>query len=178
MSITSNSDRPEQIEIITSVQRRRRWSTQEKLEIVEESELPGLPVSAVAGTPATDLGKTTDTWFTLQELDPLGQREGIIKGTFDVYVPSGDFLNPLVSLVYGDLKGFPPTILISGTRDLLLSDTVRMHRALGKAGVDAQLHVYDGQSHGDYRQGLLHYVPESIDAQKEIFQFVDNYLKP
>ncbi len=48
MSMTSNSHPPQQIEIITSVQRRRRWSTQEKLEIVEESELSGLSVSAVA----------------------------------------------------------------------------------------------------------------------------------
>ncbi len=144
---------------------------------LKELGLP-LPGALFAGTPATDLGKTTDTWFTLQGLDPLGQREGLIKGTFDVYVPSGDFSNPLVSPVYGDLKGFPPTILISGTRDLLLSDTVRMHRALREADVEAQLHVYDGQSHGDYMQGLLHTVPESIDAQKEIFQFFDNYLKP
>jgi len=136
-----------------------------------------LPGALFAGTPATDLGKTTDTWFTLKGLDPLGQRDGLIKGTFAVYVPSGDFSNPLVSPVYGDLRGFPPTILISGTRDLLLSDTVRMHRALRKAEVDAQLHVYDGQSHGDYLQGLLHPVPESRDAQKEILLFFDKHLK-
>ena len=48
MSMTSNSHPPEQIEVITSVQRWRRWSTQEKLEIVEESKLTGLSVSAVA----------------------------------------------------------------------------------------------------------------------------------
>lgn len=48
MSMTTLSTKPEQIEIITSVQRRRRWSSQEKLAIVEESELPGMSVSAVA----------------------------------------------------------------------------------------------------------------------------------
>ena len=47
MSMTSNSHHPEQIEIITSVQRRRRWSSQEKLEIVEESELSGLSLVAL-----------------------------------------------------------------------------------------------------------------------------------
>jgi hypothetical protein len=46
-------------------------------------------------------------------------------------------------------RQIPPAILISGTRDLLLSDTVRMHRALRKGGV-ADLHVYDGQAHGGY----------------------------
>ena len=52
-----------------------------------------------------------------------------------------------------------------------------MHRALRKAGVDAQLHVYDGQSHGDYIQGLLTPIPESRDAQAEILQFFDKHLK-
>ena len=107
----------------------------------------------------------------------MGQREGLIESTFELYVPSGDFSNPLVSPVYGDLKGFPPTILISGTRDLLLSDTVRMHRPLRKAGVEATLHVYDGQSHGDYMQGLLNPNPESRDAQQEILRFFEAHLK-
>jgi acetyl esterase/lipase len=136
-----------------------------------------LPGALFAGTPATDLGKTTDSWFTLQGLDPLGQRGGLIEGTFNVYVPSGDSSNPLVSPVYGDLKGFPPTILISGTRDLLLSDTVRMHRALRIVDVNAELHIYDGQSHGDYMRGLLEPFPESQDAIKEIFRFFDKHLK-
>ncbi len=135
-----------------------------------------LPGALFAGTPATDLSQTTDTWHTLQGLDPLGQRAGLLVGCFDVYVPSGDFTDPLVSPVYGDVDGFPPTILISGTRDLLLSDTVRMHRVLRAAGVRADLHVYDGQSHGDYLQGLLASVPESADAQSEIFQFLDEHL--
>ena len=38
----------ERVEVITSVQRRRRWSVAEKLEIVEETELPGMTVSYVA----------------------------------------------------------------------------------------------------------------------------------
>jgi monoterpene epsilon-lactone hydrolase len=143
---------------------------------LKELGLP-LPGALFTGTPAVDLKETSDTWITLQGLDPLGQRGGLIDGTFEVYVPSGDLGNPLVSPIYGDLKGFPPTILISGTRDLLLSDTVRMHRALRKAGVDAQLHVYDGQSHGDYMQGLLYPNPESRDAQAEILRFFDIHLK-
>jgi acetyl esterase/lipase len=135
-----------------------------------------LPGALFAGTPAVDLEKTGDTWYTLEGLDPLGRYEGIIQGCFKVYVPSGDYSDPLVSPLRGDLKGLPPTILISGTRDLLLSDTVRMHRALRKAGVAADLHVYEGQSHGDYISGLLAPVPESADAQAEISRFFDKHL--
>ncbi|WP_163131089.1 alpha/beta hydrolase [Agarivorans sp. Alg241-V36] len=135
-----------------------------------------LPGALFAGTPATDLAHTTDTWHTLKGLDALGSREGVIDGTFEVYVPSGDLENPLVSPVYADLEGFPPTLLISGTRDLLLSDTVRMHRALRAANVNADLHIYDGQSHGDYMMGLLYDLPESDDALAELGSFFDTHL--
>jgi acetyl esterase/lipase len=110
-------------------------------------------------------------------LDPLGAREGLIAGAFDLYIGNADPSNPLLSPVNGDLDGFPPTILISGTRDLLLSDTVRMHRALRSAGVEAELHVYDGQAHADYMQNLIRYVPECEDAQRELFEFFDEHLK-
>lgn len=136
-----------------------------------------LPGALFAGTPATDLKKVGDTWYTLEGLDPLGRYDGFLRGCFEVYVPSKDFSDPRISPVRGDLKNFPPTILISGTRDLLLSDTIRMHRALRKAEVEAQLHVYEGQSHGDYLKGIFVDAPESRDAQKEIFQFFDKHLK-
>jgi len=136
-----------------------------------------LPGAVFAGTPATDLENKTDTWYTLEGLDPLGKREGRIEGTFDLYAGGEELSNPLLSPVNGDLEGFPPTILISGTRDLLLSDTVRMHRALRAAGVKANLHVYDGQAHGDYLQGLTRVVPESQDAQRELYEFFDEHLE-
>lgn len=46
--------------------------------------------------------------------------------------------------MYGDLSGFPPTLLLSGTRDLFLSNTARVHRKLRQAGVPADLHVFEG----------------------------------
>ena len=48
MSNTSNSANVERIDVITSVERRRRWSVCEKLQMVEESDLPGMSVSSVA----------------------------------------------------------------------------------------------------------------------------------
>ena len=136
-----------------------------------------LPGAVFAGTPATDLENISDTWHTLAGLDPLGAREGMLVGCIDIYVGDADASNPLLSPVNGDLDGFPATILISGTRDLLLSDTVRMHRALRAAGVVADLHVYDGQTHGDYMQNLIRHVPEAEDAQRELFEFFDAHLE-
>jgi acetyl esterase/lipase len=139
----------------------------------------GLPLPGVlfVGTPATEFEKVGDTWYTLEGLDPLGRYDGFLRACFEAYVPSKDASNPLVSPVRGEVKGFPPTILISGTRDLLLSDTVRMHRVLRKADVEADLHIYEGQSHADYFSGVLVDAPESRDAEKEIFGFFDKHLK-
>jgi acetyl esterase/lipase len=135
-----------------------------------------LPGAIFAGTPATDLKGTSDTWLTLEGLDPLGQRVGVIAGTFTLYAGDADPSDPLLSPVNGDLAGFPPTILISGTRDLLLSDTVRMHRALRSAAVTADLHIYDGQSHGDYINGIITDLPESDDALRELNEFFEAHL--
>ena len=143
---------------------------------LKELGLP-LPGALFAGTPSTEFEKIGDTWHTLEGLCTLGRYEGFIEACFEVYVSSADSTSPMISPVRGDPRGFPPTILISGTRDLLLSDTARMHRVLRAAGVEAQLHVYEGQSHADYMTGDLVDAPESRDAQGEIFRFFDEHLQ-
>ncbi|MGY5452577.1 alpha/beta hydrolase [Agarivorans sp. MS3-6] len=142
---------------------------------LKEQGLP-MPGALFAGTPATDLAHTSDSWLTLEGLDPLGRRAGLLQSTFDLYAANNNLENPLISPVYGELNNFPPTLLISGTRDLLLSDTVRMHRALRAAGVSADLHIYDGQSHADYLLGLAHNLPESDDALAELNAFFNTHL--
>jgi len=52
--------------------------------------------------------------------------------------------DPQLSPIHGDFHGLPPAILISGTRDLYLSNTVRIHRKLRRAGIEAALQVYEG----------------------------------
>jgi monoterpene epsilon-lactone hydrolase len=69
--------------------------------------------------------------------------------------------------------GFP-AILTSGTRDLLLSNTVRVHRELRAAGVEAQLEVYEGHSHAQYL--FDDRLPETAVAFGEIAEFFDKHL--
>jgi acetyl esterase/lipase len=66
-----------------------------------------------------------------------------------------------LSPLYADLAGFPPTLLVSSTRDQLLSQTATFHRALLKAQVPAQLVVFEGLPHG-YWAYLI--APESTEA--------------
>ncbi len=75
--------------------------------------------------------------------------------------------------VYADFSGFPPTILTTGPRDLFLSNSVRVHRALKRAGADADLNVYEGESHARFLGGPS--VPESREAFADIAAFFDRY---
>jgi epsilon-lactone hydrolase len=72
------------------------------------------------------------------------------------------------------MHGFPPAILTTGTRDLLLSNTVRVHRALRAVGVEAELEVYEGQSHAQYL--FDDRLPETAVAFGEIAGFFDKHL--
>jgi epsilon-lactone hydrolase len=90
-----------------------------------------------------------------------------------MYANGRDLKGPLISPIYGDFHGFPPAILTSGTRDLLLSDTVRVHRKLRQAGVEAQLQVFEGQSHAQY---LFDPSPEGREVFQEVAAFFVAHL--
>ena len=72
------------------------------------------------------------------------------------------------------IRNLPGISETSGTRDLLLSNTVRMHRKLRQAGVEAVLQVYEGQSHAQYYRDDT--APESREAFEEIAGFFDKHL--
>jgi acetyl esterase/lipase len=75
------------------------------------------------------------------------------------------------------LRKFPPTLLISGTRDLALSTVVDGHARLVKFGVDAELHVWEAASHCSFAQPVVDpTVPENREAWDVIVKFFDSRL--
>jgi acetyl esterase/lipase len=106
-----------------------------------------LPGAVVLHSPVSDLRQVGDTFVTNQLLDAILKRPA--DWMTGLYAPGQDLTHPYVSPVFGDYaKGYPPTLLTSGTRDLLLSDTVRLHRAMRQGGVRAELHVWEAMCHG------------------------------
>jgi len=147
------------------------------LEMVLKAKELGLPLpGAIApGTPMSDVTKVGDTFHTNAMVDNvLVSPDGFCDAGAKVYANGHDMKDPLLSPVYGDMKNFPPTILTSGTRDLLLSNTVRVHRKLRQAGVEAVLQVYEGMSHAHYVRDDT--APESKEAFEEIAGFFDKHL--
>ena len=135
-----------------------------------------LPGAIASGTPMSDSTKTGDTFYTNAMLDNvLVSTEGFCDAAAAFYAKGHDLKDPLISPIYGDMSGFPPTILTSGTRDLLLSNTVRVHRKLRNLGIDSFLQVYEGQSHAHY--GRDDRIPEVREAFTEIGTFLNTHLK-
>jgi monoterpene epsilon-lactone hydrolase len=137
-------------------------------------DLP-LPGAIASGTPMSDVTKVGDTFQTNELVDNvLVSRDGFCDAGAKVYAAGHDMKDPLLSPVYGDYAGFAPTILTSGTRDLLLSNTVRVHRKLRDAGVESFLQVFEGQSHAHYLRDDT--APETKAAFGEITGFFNKHL--
>ncbi len=147
------------------------------LEMMLRAKQLGLPMpGAIApSTPMSDVTKVGDSFYTNEMVDNvLVSRDGFCDAATKVYANGHDLHDPLLSPVYGDMSGFPPAILTTGTRDLLLSNTVRVHRKLRAAGVEAELEVYEGQSHAQF--GRDDRLPETKEAYGEIAAFFNKHL--
>lgn len=92
---------------------------------------------------------------------------GYLQGTD----PADLLVNPVTSAAV--LAKFPPTLIITGTRDFALSGALYTDEQLSKAGVDAELHVWEGLFHGFFYNPD---VPESRDAYNVMINFFEKHL--
>lgn len=137
-----------------------------------------MPAALIAGTPWSDMGRVGDSYETNEGLDNvLVTYDGLLRSAAEAYAAGADLKNPLISPVYAsseDLKRFPPTLLVSGTRDLFLSNTVRMHKRLLMSGAPAELIVYEALSHAQYY--LNDAAPETGEHYRLLGQFLERRL--
>jgi acetyl esterase/lipase len=134
----------------------------------------GLPAAVVVFSPNTDLTLTGDTVTTLKEADPVLDADGV-RTLVSAYADPSEYKIPYVSPVYGNFsKGFSPTLIQVGTKEILLSDSVRFYQALDQAGIPVKLDVYEGMPH--VFQGYLAGTPESKIAISKMNDFLKEYL--
>ncbi len=106
-----------------------------------------LPRGLVLMSPWTDLTASGRSYRTKAEVDPVLDAEYIDRMT-KAYIPEGENLeNPLISPLFGDFEGFPPVYIQVGENEILLSDSVELHKKLQKAGVPAKLDRFKGMWH-------------------------------
>jgi monoterpene epsilon-lactone hydrolase len=123
--------------------------------------------------PAVDLRVIGDSYVADDGRDPLASRDTIAK-LVAAYLGATPAVLPEASPLLADFAaGFVPTIITSGTRDLLLSDAVRLHRALLAADARADLRVFEGMWHAFT---AVPGIPEGEQAMAEVFGFLDRHL--
>ena len=133
-----------------------------------------VPGALYLGTPGNDLTDVGDSLYLNRGIDRiLPSYPGLVE-VIRLHADGRDLADPLVSPVYGDFAGFPPTLLVTGTRDLLLSATVRTHTKIRQAGSLADLLVLEGVDHGGYANPLDS--PESRFTYAELDEFLLAHL--
>jgi monoterpene epsilon-lactone hydrolase len=140
-------------------------------EVAAKIKQLGLPMPAALGifSGLGDFARPGDSLAMYALRGLAGHLDPPDPGAHDpAYVASTDPKDPILSPIYGDLHGLPPTLFVTSGRDLLLSGTINLHRAYFNAGVDARLLVYDALPHAFWYDPKL---PEAIEANHIMADF-------
>jgi acetyl esterase/lipase len=134
----------------------------------------GLALPAALGvfSGTGDLGKPGDS-RAIFTLSGFGGPQPEMEVQSSPYAGKTDPRDPVLSPLYADVKGFPPTLFVTSTRDILLSGTTILHRAFLRAGVDAQLVVFEALPHAFWYDYNL---PETREALGIMAGFFDRCL--
>ena len=133
----------------------------------------GLPLPGALGifSGLADFSRPGDSW----QLFTLDGFPGALRPTYpnqlpdDPYVGKTNRKDPVLSPLFADLHGMPPSLLVTSTRDILLSGTTIFHRALLGAGDDAQLVVFEALPHAFWYHFQLPETKEALDLMAKFF---------
>ncbi len=114
------------------------------LKLKEEQRL--LPRGLVLLSPWTDLTASGKTHTTRALVDPVLDADYLRKMT-ENYAAGRELTDPLISPLFGDFEGFPPTYIQVGDNEMLLSDSTMLHKKLIAANVSAKIDVFKGMWH-------------------------------
>ena len=126
-----------------------------------------MPACLILNSPEIDLTESGDSFETNQGVDYVLVNR--LTESIALYADGHDLEDPFLSPLFGEVSDFPPTYLQTGTRDLFLSNSVLIHRKLRDAGIDAELHVWEGMPHGGFGPGDA---PENGEIIDEVGRFI------
>tara|TARA_B110000971_G_C20033548_1_gene512863 strand:- start:1697 stop:2557 length:861 start_codon:yes stop_codon:yes gene_type:complete len=119
-------------------------------------------------SPWTDLTSSGKSYTERYDRDPMIDAKSIPEA-IDFYCANQDKKNPLISPLFADLKGLPPMFVQVGTEEVLFDDSNSLVKKAKKAGVKAELEIWDGMPH--VFQIAHGFVPEAQAALKNMAQF-------
>jgi epsilon-lactone hydrolase len=133
----------------------------------------GMPAAAVFWSADPDLSSPNDSTVTLDPADPILTYSTLLVSGSKAYAGDVALDDARVAPFYADLsKGFSPALIVAGTKEMLLSSSVRFYQKLEAAGQSAKLDVYEGMWHVFPQYDL----PESRVAVAKSAKFVNDHL--
>lgn len=139
---------------------------------IKEAQMT-MPAAAVAISPWTDLSCSGESYRTKNKWSLAPLNSWTVFSAH--YRGNASAENPLVSPLFGDLKGLPPLFINAGTDDELFDDGRAFAEKAQKAGVDATFRAGTGQVH--CYPLLAPMFPEATEAMNEIVGFIRKQLK-
>lgn len=129
------------------------------------------PAGVVLLSPELDLTESGDSFQTNRTIDVVLPNPLMPNNL--LYAGGADLAHPYLSPLFGEMSAeFPPIFLQSGTRDLFLSNAVRLHRNLRRVGAPVELHVFEAMPHGGFSG-----TPEDMELAEEVARFVTECLQ-
>ena len=132
-----------------------------------------MPAAIALLSPWVDLAQTGESYEALADVDATLDKDSLLKSAVEFAGSAERLTDAEISPVYADFTGFPPVLIHCGTRELLLSDSEMLDRALLRDGVEAQLVRWEGMCHVFQAFGF----EESKAANSQIGQFLNKHLK-
>ena len=105
-----------------------------------------LPRGLILLSPWTDLTAVGKSHQEKVKVDPVLNPEYLAEMT-GYYAAGHDLKDPFISPLYGDFSGFPPTYIQVGENEMLLSDSVLLHKRMIRANVQVRLDIFKGMWH-------------------------------
>lgn len=142
--------------------------------LLAEPHATPLPAAVLACTPWGDLTGSGDSYRANEGRDAYIRWKGQQDIFARAYLGAASPTDPLASPVHATWEGgLPPVMLTTGTRDLFLSDVVRIWWRMHDAGTDVELRIWEGLWHSFMSDRRL---PESEQALAEITAFASTHL--
>ena len=138
---------------------------------LKELGLP-LPCGLIGISPWTDLTGSGKSYEENREVDPSMSPELL---QFYAKCYTDDPADPLCSPLFGDLTGFPPSLLFVGGDEVMLDDTRMLHQKLVKSGCRSKLIVAPERWHAYVLYCLSENMPQDFET---INRFMDKVLSP
>lgn len=137
------------------------------LQLLARIKAEGLPMPGAAGvfSGLADLARASDCEAYLPALLQGRASPEVLAD----YTTGTERTDPLLSPIYGDMSGFPPTLLLTSTRDQLLGHTAMADLALRRAGVRTDLRVYEGMMHAFWAWIECPETEDALAAQAAFF---------